>query len=329
MSHSQAPSWYESGDIEQSLRTAFQRSNIPTEDIVDVLAEHELDASRDRILAMVETARNQITDGSSESDLSTPSIDETREQQIRYLDLTDLEYLGSRDAAYLIGTMLARFDGSFRVPESVDEEASDLVWMRSETTVGLCLEWRPDGSLVDKTDIQSVVSDSSQSVSDRDISEIAIVSNGGFTDEARELASEHEINCCGPDHLRQWCREAQITIAVAGEILSSDRTESEEIDTILEQLPALPASIPVQDPLQPTAKTEWMNSTLDQEIKPDTTETKSTETDTERIAQSGRSGSQALSDPGQQGVLYADPAEDGDYNAFDRFADALTDEDSS
>ncbi len=329
MSQSQAPPWYESGDIEQSLRTAFQRSNVTTRDILDVLGEHELDASRDRILAMVETARDQITDGSSVSDLSTPSIDDTREQQTRYLSLADLEYLGSRDTAYLIGTMLARFDGSFRVPESVDTEASDLVWMRSGTSVGLWLEWRSDGSFVEKTDIRSVVRDSGQSVLDPDISETAIVSNGGFTDEAQELASEHEVKCCGPDYLNRWCREAQIPIAVAGELLSSDRTESEEIATILEELPPLPASLPVQDPLEPIEKTKWTKSTLDRDIQQDTSETKSTETDTGPTSQPGTSGPQAPSDPGQQGVLYADPTEDGDFDAFDRFADALTDEDGS
>lgn len=327
MSQLDHPPWYEPGDIEQSLRSAFQRSNTTTDDIINVLAEHELNASSDQILPMIETAREQLTEQAEVPTLSTPSPDEPREYQTRFLDLTDLEYLGPQDAAYCIGAMLARLDGNFRVPEAVDNEAADIVWIRSGTTVGLWLEWRPDGRPVERSEIQSVADDSGQAGLDYDVSETAIVSNAGFTDGARESTSEHDIYFCGPDHLSRWCRAAQLPNAVAGEILRGDNKQSGEIDTILEQLPPLPSSIPAHDPLQPVEKTEWETSTLDREMQTAATEAGTTETETP--TQDDRTGPEAASDSGQQGVLYADPAEDGDFGAFARFTDGLADDEDS
>lgn len=328
MSQDHAPPWYDPGDIEQSLRGAFQEYDVSVEEVVDVLAEHELDAPRDRLLTMVKTTREQLTN-SRESALTTPSLDDTRANQARFIDLPDLEYLGARDVASLIGTMLSRFDGSFRVPEVIDEQAANLLWTRSDTTIGIWIEWRPAGTPVDTPAVQSIVSIGTQSVSDGDCSEIAIVSNVGFTDEARRIASEHDMYCCGPECLRRWCREAQLTDAVAGEIVDGESTASEECDEILDQLPPLPASIPAQDPLQPVAETEWTTSTLDKKIESTDTMSEDDKIDTTPSSQSGMSEPHAPSESGQRGVLYADPDEDGDFDAFDRFTESLADEDNA
>lgn len=326
MSQTRAPSWYESGDIEQSLRAAFQQDSVTTDDIVNVLGEHEFDASRDRLLEMVETTRHQFTNATTESALTTPSLDETRENQVRFINLSDLEYLGSQKAAYLIGTMLSRFEGSFRLPEVVDKKAADLLWMRSDTTVGLWLKWRPNGPPVDKTDLQSVGSSATQSISDEEFAEMAVVSNVGFTDEARGRASEHDIACCGPNRLRRWCQEIQITNAIAGEILDGGTKSNEEINEILNQLPPLPASIPAQDPLKPVTKTEWTTSTLGEQSKSEDGRLEEAKTDTTHSSQSSGSGPQPSSERGQSSVLDGDADVDGDLDAIDRFAKALTEE---
>jgi len=329
MSQLRDQSWYEPGDIQQSLQAAFQQDSVTTDDIVDVLGEHELDASPDRILEMIETTRQQFTNTSNDSLLPTPSLDGIRENQARFITLDDLEYLGSRDVAYVVGIMLSRFEGSFRVPELVDKKAADLLWTRSDTTVGLWLEWRPNRTPVDKADIQSVVNDTTQSASDEEFSEIAIVSNAGFADQARKLASEHDIACCGPECLRRWCQETKITNTVVGEILDGENKNNEEIKEILNQLPPLPASIPVQDPLKPVTKTEWTTSTLGERVTSGGGTSEKDQTESAPPSQSGVSEPQPASEPGQKGVLYADSDDDGDFDAFDRFVNALAEEDDS
>jgi hypothetical protein len=329
MSQLRDQSWYEPGNVEQSLRAAFQRDEVTANEIVDVLGEHELDASRDRILEMVETTRQQFTNTSNDSLLPTPSLDGTRENQARFITLDDLEYLGSRDVAYLVGIMLSRFEGSFQVPELVDKKAADLLWTRSDTTVGFWLEWRPNRTPVDKADIQSVVNDATQSASDEKFSEIAIISNAGFSDQARKLASEHDIACCGPKCLRRWCQDTQITNTVAGEILDGENKSNEDIKEILNQLPPLPASLPTQDPLKPVTKTEWTTSTLGEKIISGDGTSEKDQTESAPPSQSGVSEPEPASEPGQKGVLYADPEDDGDFDAFNRFANDLAEEDDS
>lgn len=324
MSQSKEPSWYESGDIEQSLQAAFGRTDVTTDDIVSVLAEHELNASRERIVRMVETTRKQLAKESDGSSLPTPSLDEQRELQARFLSPRDLSYLRQEDAAALIGAMLSRFEGDFRVPESVDDDTVDLLWMRSGTTVGLVLKWGSEKSRLGESTLESVVNEHSESRSDGDLAELAVVSNAGFTDEARKVAAEHDIYCCGSDYLSRWCQAAQLSATAVGKILNSESLGSDEVETVLEQLPPLPSSIPVHDPLQSVARTEWTRSTIERESHQG-----DPGKDTEPSTQSSTSGPPAPSDSGEQGVLYADPDEDGDFDAFDRFADGLTDGDNS
>ena len=324
MSQSKEPSWYESGDIEQSLKAAFGRSDVTTDDIVSVLGEHELNASRERIVTMVETARKQLAKESDGSSLPTPSLDEQREPQVRFLSPGDLNYLGQEDAATIIGAMLSRFEGDFRVPESVDDDTVDLLWIRSGTTVELVLKWGSEESRVGRGTLESVVNEHSESRSDGDMAELAVVSNASFTDDAREVAAEHDIYCCGSDHLSRWCQAAQLPATAVGKILNSESLGSDEVETVLEQLPPLPSSIPVHDPLQSVARTEWTKSTIERKSQQGCPGK-----DTDPSTQSSTSGPSAPSDPGKQGVLYADPGKDGDFDAFDRFTDGLTDGDSS
>lgn len=327
----QAPAWYTPGAIDQSVQDALNRSSVSITDIVEVLREQELDAPRERVVKIVETARDQLTDKSDTTTFSPTSVTDTRAQQTRYVTLADLSYLETRKAATLIGAMLSRIDGAFRITEPADEEAADLLWTRSDGTVGLFFEWKSDGEPLRAGRTESIGQEMTQPGMTHSSSDIVIVSLDGFTEEAKESATTHSLSCCGPAHLDRWCRIAQLPDSVAGELLSDGDTRSERIDDLFAELPPVPDSISDCDPFDLSESEEWSVSQLARGVS-DSDKTSLTELvgeateEEENQTQSDQSTPETPSAPGQQGVLYADPAEDGDFGAFERFENRIGDD---
>jgi hypothetical protein len=129
-----------------------------------------------------------------------------------------------------------------------------------------------------------------------------------FTDEARTLATEHDVRCFGAKYLERWCEETRLTHEVIGKLLDEGDQSIEEIDELLDELPSLPAPVRERDPLARIQETDWTTSKLEYE---------------ETANQDGLGDDEESPDTGQHGVLYADPDEDGDFGAFDRFEAAL------
>jgi len=333
MSRSEPPEWHTPGDIEASLRAAFRVSDLSVDEIAGVLETHELDVPRERIKMMIKTTREQFSTDAAVTLSSTATIDEPRPTEARTIDPVDLEYLSPRDAAYVIGAMLSRYEGTFSTPEGVDELSVDLFWNRSHTTVAFGLELRPDGVSVDAPAVQSIVSGETTPVSGRSPSTIGIVSNGTFSDEARTLATEHDIQCFGAEYLEQWCEETRLTDEVIGKLLDEGDRSIEEINELLDELPPLPAPVQKRDPLTQIQGAEWTTSTLNYEEMVEHGSSgdgsASAAEDDNALGTSSATGLTEEDSPttGQHGVLYADPDEDGDFGAFDRFEAAL-DEDS-
>ena len=332
MSHSEPPSWHTPGNIEASLRAAFRISDLSVGEIAEVLEAHELDASRDRIEMMVNTTREQFSTDADATQSSTTTLDEPRPTEVRAIGPTDLEYLGARDAASVIGAMLSRYEGTFSTPEAVDDLSADLFWNRSHTTIAFGLELRPNGASVDTSAVQSIVSGETTPVSGRSPSKIGIVSNGAFTDDARTLATEHNILCFGAEFLERWCEETRLTNEVIGELLDEGDRSAEEINELLEELPPLPAPIRARDPLTRIQNGDWTTSSLDYEktAKHSNSENEgaSAATGENTLGSSSTGGTDdGSTTTGQHGVLYADPDEDGDFGAFDRLEAALDEDD--
>jgi len=332
MSHSEPPSWHTPGDIEASLRAAFRVSDLTVDEIAETLEAHEIDASRDRIEMMIQTTREQFSTDTDATQSSTATLDEPRPTEARVIDPTDLEYLGPRDAASVVGAMLSRYEGTFSTPEAVDDLSVDLFWNRSHTTVAFGLELRPDGVSVDASAVRSIASGETTPVSGRSPSDIGIVSNGVFTDDARALATEHDILCFGAESLERWCKETRLTNEVIGELLDEGDRGTEEINELLDELPPLPAPVRARDPLTRIQNGDWTTSSLDYEKTANHSDSEdgrtSADTGENTLGASSTGGTDDESTTtGQHGVLYADPDEDGDLEAFDRFEAAL-DEDA-
>lgn len=305
MSRSDRPRWYHPGDVPATVRDADRAARVSTQNVVDVLASEELDAPRDRIHAMVETARERIseTDPTPTHDLETP-----RPLQSRFVDASDVAYLGPRDFATVLGLVLSRYEGTFRTPEDVDDVAVDLLWNRQHVTVGFRTVSRPPEAPVDRDDVVAVVDGDTTPATGRSPSTLGIVSNAGFTEIARDYAEKRDVRLFGTNYLTRWFRDARLTYDVFGALLEGEHS-ADEIDELVDTLPPLPDTVREEDPLGEQPEVAWSGDDNGQPLQ----------TNVERPI--------PVVDPhpnaGEKGALYANPDDDGDYGVFDRLLHEL------
>lgn len=310
MSHT--PDWYTEGDIAASL-TAANQSDLSVTEIVDVLAEQEIDADRERIRAVVEQGLESVTaKEQTAADDTLDSVDSPRELTTRFADPDDIEYLSSREFARVLGVVLTQYEGSYRVPAVVDDLDVDLFWNRAQITVAFRTVPRANGAPVDEELVDSVARGDTTPQTGRSPSRVAIVSNGGFTDDARALATANEIELFESAHLRQWFTDAKLPQEVFGAILEEGEQQESDLDEQIKELPPLPTSVANRDPLEDVTRPPW-------------TPDDSTQTVNQRPTVKQRIPvHETQPEPGTQGELYADPSDDGDFGAFDRYLDNLT-----
>jgi hypothetical protein len=340
MSRSRPPSWYESGNIEATLRSALTTANVPTEEIVDVLRTHEIDKPRKRFETLVETSRERFETQSTNNE-SVPALDDLRGTDTRVVDATDLEYLRSPDRARVLGCMLSQYGGGFRIPED-DTLAIDLLWNRQYTTVGVRLELAADDSPVGESVIDALSDGNTTPTAGRAPSTLAIVSSTGFTDTAKEAAAAVDIELQDSTQLRRWCQETRLTHKLLGQLLEQQVDDQDEFEALFADRAPLPDAVSDADPFEDVS-IEGTDVPTEEVSENDTNQT---DTDGKKIpTEEDEDGSdpdkestseddsapvdlEASPDPGQRGTLYADPDNDGDFEAFDRFEDALTENDT-
>jgi hypothetical protein len=309
MSRHELPSWYEPDDVSESMQNVADNSDVYLEEVVDIFQYHEFDAPRDRIRELVETARDRISDLGSDSEAQTEVTDEPRSLEPRFVDVTDVGYLDAQDFALVLGVVLSRYEGSFTIPEVEGDVAVDLLWNRQHTTVALRTISRPPEMPVEEADVQSVVRGDTDPGTGRSLSRLGIVSNAGFTNDARDLATANDIELFGEDHLERWLADTMLTHETLGALLESEDSDTSEFEDVLADLQTIPETVRERDPLNDVTSTEW--STTD-----DGSPTVSGVKQRMPVAEDPPS-------PGTHGELYADPSEDGDFGAFDRFVNEL------
>ncbi|MCG1004726.1 MULTISPECIES: restriction endonuclease [Halobacterium] len=337
MSQQQQPQWYQPGSIVESIRRAGEYDAITTELIVDVLATNELDVPRERIASLVETVRTQLAEDTATTEPAVDT-DSLRDSSARIVSASDMAYLSAHDFARILGATLTRYEGTFQTPQAVDDCDVDLFWNRQHTTVAIKTAPTQPETARGEDIVHTVVEGNTTPATGRSASTIVIVSNTSFTDAAHDLAATHEITLIEQPTLDQWFTDNQLTHEVLGTILEYRDLTGEEYNDILDGLSPLPFDVQDVDPLeqQPT-RIEAPATTLDRDFTAETTPT----TDGPDTASGGHS-SEADSAPddddvgsalntapderGEHGVLYADPSEDGDADAFDRFTDELTED---
>jgi len=329
MTQQQTPPWYQPGDIAESVRRATVRDEVSTTDIVDGLAIHEIDAPRNRIRALVESAHDQLT--TTPGDEHTPNPDladaDPRPQTPRVIAAEDLAYLAPRDFARVLGAVLSQYEGGFGLPEEVDGSAVNLFWHRQHTTVAVRTVTRPPDTTIDASIIKAVAEGDTNPASGRPASTVAIVSNAQFTSDAHMVAAANDIKLFEQPTLERWLREVRLTHDVLGDLVEHQNLTDEDYNRIFKYLPALQSRLQDQDPLTRSPPTiDQPPAEIERDPIPDTDTDQGSDEDTPQDGASGELLGDAPSNPGEQGVLYADPDADGDAEAFDRFAAELTED---
>jgi len=327
MTQQPVPEWYQPEDIAASVRHAIKQTDTSTDQIVDVLVANEIDTSRDRVDTLVEAARTRLSnEPNAESAPQSNAEDaEPRPLKPRLVASEDLAYLDNTDFAHVLGSILTCYGGGFKLPEQVDESSADVFWHRQHSTVAFRTVPRVSSTPVEDSVVKAVAAGDTDPISGRPASTVAVVTNTEFTDAAHDTAAANDILLFEQPALEQWLHDTRLTYDVFGSLLEQQNLSEEEYDTILDDLPALPPHLQETNPLErsPTAISQPPSSTDRNSIPDSITEP---DTETPPDSASGELLDESPEEAGEQGVLYADPDEDGDAEVFDRLTADLTED---
>lgn len=320
------PGWYVEGDVATSVRKARQ-SNVTKSKIIWGLSDVVFDdVPKARIKAIVESVPEDTVEGEDSSiPLSQPpSVQENpREQPTRIASAGDMQYLSPREAARMVGLALEQFDGTTIRPPVNESTECDVYWNRQHTTIGLRLVPAMPNT-VSEQHVMPLIEGQTTVANVRDPSELAVVTNGRFTEKAKSVASSQDILYFDGGHLEAWLRRAKISREALGTVLEEGENHDGPLNELVE-LSGIPSSVDL-DPLKieraieegsipdGTGTTRKRQKPEDGPAVPD---------DTSRPRDSGIRAGGTTKPSGETGTLYADPDEDGDYGAFDRFVDDI------
>lgn len=339
--------------VAQKVRSA-RRNGSSTTEILDVLDEQLDNISTKRAKAIIESIPDTEAGHSDKTSLSQdPQTDtQPRENVHRRFGINDFPYLSRREAARATGLVLELFDGNtVRTPENSFSECN-LYWHRQHSTVGIRVVPTSDWT-VGVEEIDALVEGTTTLDGNRSPSELAVVTNGAFSPGAVTHASDNDIHCIDGGRLAAWLRRARVDRVALGTVLEDGENHDGPLSELVE-LDTVPRPR-ATDPL--TVQSVIDSSALQPQEDDQTHQEQKVKTRSERnesytpVGGSGAEGSgrgstntdeisPGVSDPdtsnrrkksqpeGEKGTLYADPEEDGDFEAFDRFADSLTSEES-
>lgn len=322
----QSFSWYAPGDIRTTVENGVANDASMTL-IAEYLSQHEFDdIPASRVKGIIENMPISEDTGSETIDLSQPEATEAdpRDDLPTQLTVGDLEYTSNREAARLVGLALELFEGNTVRPPGAAQVETDLIWHRQHTTVGLRIAPTPSESVgtdhIDALQNGTIVPDDV-----RRPSKLSIVTNRVFSDEALELADEHDIDCFDAGHVEEWFRRAKIPMTAVGTLLENGETHDGPLADLVE-VPPIPAPRKAVDPLEINRAFDTDSLTIHTEEDATPSQVERTDTN-ERQQTSGLDQSTARDNPlnatqppaGKTGTLYADPDADGDFDAFDEF----------
>lgn len=334
MSDSDQPfSWYDPQSVRQTVQNG-KENNIETNRIAMYLAERDFDeVPLSRVKKIVDgMPAMSDTSGTGPKLSQSPSTDaDPREQLTKQLAVSDLEYLSNREAARLVGLALEQFDGNTVRPPGATRVETDIVWHRQSMTVALRVVPVPSGD-VGVSHVDALLEGTIVPPDTRSPSELVIVTNRAYTEEAIEYAAEHDIRCFDAGHVEEWFRRARIPMDAVGTVLEDGENHDGPLTDLVE-FPLIPDPRKTVDPLEINRAFDIDSLTMSDEEDIETSDhdrpdenqgQQETELDRSTARDDPLGGTQSPS--GEAGTLYADPDEDGDFEAFDRFVDGIKDE---
>jgi hypothetical protein len=189
------------------------------------------------------------------------------------------------------------------------DAAVDVIWNRQNTSIAFHTIAAPDDDPVDEDDVRAVVDSNSEPETGRSPSIVGIATTASFTESAVGLAEANDVELFGEPHIDTWFRHAGLSRRVAGPLLEENELTVEEIEDLLADLPPIPESAQLMDPLGDFQSESTSVTVTSKDVVPD--------------VDTGIPVTDEPSPQGKKGELYADPGEDGDFGAFDRFVEGL------
>lgn len=346
-------SWYDGDDLYKSIQQALDKQ-VSIERIAEQLCKREFtDVHQSQVEAVVTRVSNgglsdirqprveaiieSLPEGHGEDeDLSTsqpPSVDVTpRSSLTNRCTVSDFAYLSRREAARVIGLTLELFDGNtVRLTEEQGLE-TDLLWRRQYASVGIRVI--PTRTVISDEHPKAVANGSVVPSSIRSPSELAIITCGKFSDEARAAAKELNIHCFNAGHVEAWLRRAKISQETLGTVLEDGETHDGPLTELVDAspVPSLEKKLNPFD-ISPAFNIEELDASEHPKLRAERVVTdapvkeSNSSSDSTSVSTPGSTQSESLTEnqpaTGKKGVLYADPGEDGDYSAFDDFLEDI------
>jgi len=332
MSQRKLPSWYHADDVRRTVIHAVSK-NIKTDTIATVLREHEFDGlSETRIKSIIEAIPvNDSPKTNIDIRLSqSPSTDATpRNPLANQFSVDDLAYLSTREAARMIGLALEQFDGNtVRLSETQSVE-TDLIWNRQH--VSIAVKIIPACDTVGSDQVHGLVDGKVVPEEMRSPSEIIIVTCGEYSEDALKLAGKNGIHMYDGGHIEEWLRRAKIPQDAVGTVLEAGETHDGPMTDLVEIAP-IPDPRKTVDPLEVDRAFNVSNELTGKNRNPKSgSDTGPSKDDpVSGISPTEKEPPSSSNPPsGETETLYADPNEDGDYDAFDRFVGELSSETQS
>lgn len=333
MSSHSHPDWFVADDVAATIRNA-RSTDTDDEKIVAVLCETALDSlPKARVEAIVSaTPDNDTALEGVELPLSQPpSTDESpRESPSRRMTVGDVNYLSDREFARVVGLALEQFDGkTVRPPANADLDV-DLYWNRQYVTVGIRTV-STGGRALGSEQVESVLNGDVASDVTRSPSELAVVTDGRFEDRATALAIENDVHLVDGGQLETWLRRTMFPPAVIGTVLEDGENHDGPLTDLVE-LEEMPSPRQITDPLEVDRAFDISELDKPEQVDRSTSEagegTDQSATEEEKTSQGDPLRDDEPS-PCERGTLYANPAEDGDYGAFDSFLRGIGSSDES
>ena len=332
MSRWSFPEWFVEDDVRATVWNA-RAAGASTGAIVEVLEATTFDGRpTDRFERIVERIPEQTAAQSADGNrrLSQPpstSI-EPRERPPRRFSVRDVAYLSDTEFARVLGLALEQFDGETRRPTSDDQSAIDLLWDRPDETVGLRTVASTGGGVGAST-VETVVE---ASPVDR-VDQLVVVTNAEFATRATTVAGDAGVSLIDGDHLETIYDRAALPADAVGTVLEDGAEHDGLLSEIVDLDPVPEPSRSIDTGPTPTAaEIETISHPRDQQRLDDDRRDGTDTGGGESVEPSDGESEPAWGDdgeprseppPGETGVLYADPDEDGDYDAFDDFAEGI------
>lgn len=349
------PAWDREGPLVSVVHEAAA-NNATRSEIVDVLSKSRFqDIPRRRVEAIVAGAIERRTPEPGKASPSQPTQTDERPRSVptRFIEYGDIEYLGDREFARLLGLIFERFRGSTAYPLL---DAVDVLWHRQYDTVGVQAVASQDSERTLES-IEEIATGKTNPPNTRAPSQLAVVTAAAVGDELTAAASDVDVELYGCRQVARWLRIAQLPPSAYGPLLEEGEQSSFDTESVLNQLSPLPSCVGELDPLdidgsresvdierwplaregyekpsQPTPSAEpGLESGSNVTSAPKTGQTAATDSDTARVSPSTKTdGAEFKTQPpkGEYGKLYADPTEDGDFDGIDAWVDGVGQEES-